>query len=63
MQLLLIEKRPAQPMYVVNPDRASAQLELRSIGRIRDELLPRLPDRALLAPFAALPVGAGLVRC
>lgn len=54
MQLLLLERRAVQPIYVLTPDRTTARLELRAIERMRDGLRPRLADPALLRPLQIL---------
>ncbi|MCV2490723.1 hypothetical protein OF117_15290 [Geodermatophilus sp. YIM 151500] len=50
LQLLLVEGRPVQPVYVLNSARSSTPYELRAIGTVRAQVLPRLSDAALLAP-------------
>ncbi|MCZ2813408.1 MULTISPECIES: hypothetical protein [unclassified Modestobacter] len=50
MQALLVEHRPVQPIYVVNPERRSTLLELSTMARMREQLLQRLDDPAMLAP-------------
>jgi hypothetical protein len=51
MQLLLLEKRPVQPIYVFDSGRRSSQRELQTIGRMREQLRPRMEDPGLLAPL------------
>jgi hypothetical protein len=51
MQLLLIEKRAVQPIYVFDSHRRSSQRELQTIGRMREQLRPRMEDPDLLAPL------------
>ena len=50
MQLLLIERRAVQPIYVLNRKRRSASNELATMRAMRDGLLARMPDPALLHP-------------
>lgn len=50
LHLLLVQGRAVQPIYVVNPERASAMLEVRTMEVIRAGVLDRVADRSLLAP-------------
>lgn len=50
MQLLLVERRPVQPIYVVDTGRPSTLFELRAMEAMRAGLLARLADPSLLAP-------------
>lgn len=50
LQLTLVEGRPVQPVYVVNPERDSMLLEIRAMETIRDAVLERTGDRELIAP-------------
>jgi hypothetical protein len=50
LQLLLIEQRPVQPIYVIDTGRNSIRHELRSMEAIRAGVLERLPDPSCLAP-------------
>ncbi|MCZ2836024.1 hypothetical protein [Modestobacter sp. VKM Ac-2985] len=50
LQLTLIEKRPAQPIYVIDVGRNSLRNEMLAMQAIRKALLPRLEDPSLLAP-------------
>lgn len=50
MQLVLVERRPVQPIYVIDTGRPSTLFELRAMETIRAGLLARLPDPSLLAP-------------
>jgi 7-cyano-7-deazaguanine synthase len=51
MQALLIERRPVQPIHVLDTGRGSALFELRTMQRMRAALLPRLADPLLLRPM------------
>jgi hypothetical protein len=49
--LLLVEKRPVEPHYVITTDRPSIGAELRTMARLKQALLTRFPEaRALLRP-------------
>ena len=50
LQLLLIEKRAVQPIYVISLGRRTALLEFQAMERMRQALLPRLRDPAQLLP-------------
>lgn len=50
MQLLLIEQRPVQPIYVVDADRKSTLFEMRAMETIRAALLQRVADPSMLRP-------------
>jgi hypothetical protein len=50
LQLLLVERRAVQPIYVVDTDRGSLVYELRTMEAIRTQVLPRLTDPGLLRP-------------
>lgn len=54
MQLLLVEGRAVQPIYILDTGRASTLHEVRAMNQIRAALLPRLPDASLLAPTRVL---------
>ena len=50
MQLLLVDGRPVQPIYVIDIGRRTTLMELQAQAAIRADLLPRLPDPAMMAP-------------
>lgn len=50
LQLLLVEQRPVQPMYVIDTGRASTVRELETMQLMRAELARRMPDPSLCAP-------------
>ena len=51
LQALIIERTPVQPLYVINPVRASHSHEMRAMERIRAEVVARFPFTAeLLQP-------------
>jgi hypothetical protein len=50
LQALLIERRPVQPIYLVNPDRDSTLHEIRAMEAIRSGVTARLDDPDMLAP-------------
>jgi len=51
LSLLLVEKRPVEPHYVITIDRPSIGAELRAMARLKDELFRGFPDaRGLLRP-------------
>ncbi len=50
MQLLLVEGRPVQPVYVIHPERTSTLLEVRTMETMRAAITARMPDPSLLAP-------------
>ncbi|MCF6743611.1 hypothetical protein E9529_04860 [Blastococcus sp. KM273128] len=52
MQLLLVERRPVQPIYVIDTGRPSTLFELRAMEAMRAGLLTRLAEPSLLAPTA-----------
>lgn len=50
MQLVLVERRPVQPIYVIDTGRPSMLFELCAMEAIRAGLLARLSDPSLVAP-------------
>ena len=46
LQLVLTEKQPVQPIYIINPDRESALAEIRAMKNIRRRLVARHPEVA-----------------
>lgn len=50
LQLLLVERRPVRPIYLIDPGRDSTLLEIRAMEAIRGGVLDRLDDPELLAP-------------
>ncbi len=50
LQLLLVDRRPVQPIYVLSPTRDSAPQEIRAMQAIRAGVLPRLEESVLLYP-------------
>jgi 7-cyano-7-deazaguanine synthase len=54
MQLLLIEKRPVQPIYVIDTGRGSLRRELQAMETLRAGILERLEEPSLLAPTQVL---------
>ena len=50
LQLALVEKRPVQPLYVIDVERRSTVHELRAMDRIRERALERAGDPHLIAP-------------
>ncbi|MCV2490722.1 hypothetical protein OF117_15285 [Geodermatophilus sp. YIM 151500] len=57
LQLLLVERRAVQPIYVVDPGRRSTRHELRAMAAIRAGALPRLAGPTLLAPSRVVLAG------
>ncbi|MGY2001889.1 hypothetical protein [Blastococcus sp. SYSU DS1024] len=54
LHLLLVERRPVQPIYVIDTGRPSTLFELRAMEAMRAGVLARLPDPSLLAPTACV---------
>jgi hypothetical protein len=54
LQLVLVERRPVRPIYVIDTGRPSTLFELRAMEAIRAGLLARLPDSSPLAPIQFL---------
>lgn len=52
LQALLVEGRPVQPVYLVNPARRSTLHELRAMEAVRDGVRARLAEPDLLRPTA-----------
>lgn len=51
LQLLLIEKRPVQPIYILDPQRWSVTQELKAMAKIKQAVISRFPEsEALLLP-------------
>lgn len=50
LQALLVERRPVQPIYLVNPARSSVLHELRAMEAVRDGVRARLAEPGLLRP-------------
>lgn len=50
LQVLLVERRPVQPIYLLNPDRNGALHEVRAMEAVRRGVLPRLDDPSALRP-------------
>ena len=51
LELLLVEKRPVQPIYVIDPDRWSLQEEQKAMADIKTTVVERFPETAdLLKP-------------
>jgi hypothetical protein len=44
LQLLLIEKRPVQPIYILDPERWSLPQELQAMAKIKNAVLARFPE-------------------
>ena len=57
MHLVLVERRPVQPIYVIDTGRPSTLFELRAMEAMRAGLLARLPDPDLLAPTSVVLAG------
>lgn len=53
LQLLLIQRSAVQPVYVVSTERRITMRELRAMRQIREVVLARLSDPALLSPTTA----------
>lgn len=52
LQLLLVEKRSVQPIYILDPQRWSLSQELKAMARIRRAVRERSPEsRSLLRPI------------
>jgi hypothetical protein len=51
LQLLLVEKRPVEPIYMFDSGRRSSQRELQTMEHLRDQLRQRMDDPSLLAPL------------
>ena len=54
MQLLLVERRPVQPIYIINLDRRSMPQEMRTMTSMRRQLRARLDDPELMLPTQML---------
>lgn len=55
LHLLLVRRYPVRPIYVLDPDRASLGMELKSIARIQNALFAAFPDtRKLLRPVTLI---------
>lgn len=50
LQLLLVEQRPVQPIYIVNLDRRSLHQEMRTMASLRRQLRERMTDPSLMRP-------------
>lgn len=50
LQVLLVEQRPVQPIYLLNPDRSSALHEVRAMQAVRGGVRARLDDPTALRP-------------
>jgi len=51
LHLLLVEKQPVQPIYVLDPDRRSYSQELKTMTKIKREVIHKYPEsRELLLP-------------
>lgn len=62
MQLLLVEQRPVQPIYVVNLTRRSLRQELQTMTAMRRELSSRTADPWLMLPTQLVLLGEFPVR-
>jgi hypothetical protein len=49
MQLVLVERRPVQPIYVLRPGRDSLRQEIEAMARMRRGIVGRTSDPSLLA--------------